>query len=286
MKTHLGAILLLLPLFPGGAFSQDNFEVVRAVPVSERNSDWPRAFTVDDAEVMLYAPRVESWDGKKIVARFAAGVKFPGAASAVYGSFRATGDTIANTSARTVSVFNFTADDVRLDDAPERLAEFTRSIQALAPEKPVQVSLDELLAQTPSATLPENVTTPVKTNAPVIITKFHPSLLLAFDGKPVFRRVADSGLEAAVNTPATLLRSESGDGSLYLLTNEGMWLTAPSLEGPWKASLAQPPGLNRVPENHPVAQAVNQFAGRGAILSTVPDVIVTTSPAELIVFDG
>ena len=287
MKTYFGATLLLMPLLPGGALlSQEKIETLRAVPVSERTSDWPRQFTVDEAEVALYAPRIESWDGKKIIVRFAAGVQFAGSAAPVYGSFRAKADTLTSTDSRLVSIFNFTSDDVRFDDAPERLADFTRVVAALAPDKPLQVSLDELLAQTPSASFSNAATTLVKTDAPMIITKFHPSLLLAFDGKPVFRRVADSGLEAAVNTPATLLRPEGAEGPVYLLTNDGMWLTAASFEGPWKASLSQPPGLARVPENHPVAQALNQFAGRGTVLSTIPEVIVTTSPSELIVFDG
>ncbi|HEY2573051.1 MAG TPA: hypothetical protein VGH65_03245, partial [Verrucomicrobiaceae bacterium] len=218
---------------------------------------WPRSYAVDGAEVSLYEPQIEQWQGSSLDARFAIGIKLKGGAQPLYGSFAAHADALANAETRTVTLFNFSASDVQFPDAPDKIAELTRIINALAPEKPVKVPMDDLLAGVPSddVVTKATVTTETKNKAPKVMVRFDDTVLVAFDGKPVFRSIPGTGLQAAVNTPATLLRPENG-GPLYLLTNEGLWLQATGWNGPWKAATSLPSGLDRIPPDHPVAQAV------------------------------
>ncbi len=256
----------------------------QAAPEDE---SWPRFYTVDGAEVILYEPRLDQWQGSSLDARFAVGIKLKGDGDAAYGSFAAHAEAISNPETRTVTLFNFSASEVRFSDAPDKLVEFARIIDALAPEKPVKVPLDTLLAAVPSEDVitKATVTTASRTTAPKVIVRFESTVLVAFDGQPVFRGIPGTGLEAAVNTPATLLRPENG-GPLYLLTNEGLWLQAAGWAGPWSAATATPPGLDRIPSDHPVAQAVkNVWPAPGAIVS-VPEVVTSETPTELIQIDG
>ena len=261
-------------------------DATRLIAAAE-DAAWPRSYTVDDSEVMLYEPQVESWDNRRLEAKFAVGVKTKDAPEPVYGSFRAHAETLTNGDSRTVTVFNITASDFNFPDAGDRAAAFSSVINALAPEKPLQVPLDRLLASVPSNDIvtKSTMTTATKNAPPRVIVSFSPSLLLAFDGKPVFQPVADSGLEAAVNTPATLLRRLGTSAPLFLMTNEGRWLVAERTEGPWSVT-EPPPGLGRIPADHPVALALKDVDPPVGTVFTAPDVVTSESPAELIQLDG
>jgi hypothetical protein len=253
--------------------------------------EWPRSYTVDDDEVVIYSPKLEKWDQNSLVARFAVGVKGKDDAQPMYGSFVAKAETLANTETRSVSVYNISADDFKFPDAGNRLERIKRDIAAVAPDKPLSVPLDDLIASVPSeeTVTHDTVLTETKTAPPRIVVSFTPALLLSFDGAPVFRKIAGSGLETAVNTAATVLRPEGEKAPLFLLSNVGQWLTAPEMDGPWRA--AKPPlGLKKIPEDNPVAQAAKNAAEeKDQDLDDhegTPDVITATTPTELIQIRG
>ncbi len=274
MKTYVFSVLAILG------------QILHA-QIAPDNEPWPRSYTVDGAEVIVYEPRIEKWQDSTLDARIAAGIKLKSGEEVIYGSFAAHAEALANTETRTVTLFNFSASDVKVTDAPDKLAEFTRIINALAPEKPLKVPLDKLLAAVPSDDVitKVTVTTATQTKAPKVIVRFENTVLVAFDGKPVFRSIPGAGLAAAVNTPATLLQLENS-GTLYLLTNDGFWLQAAGWAGPWSPANSLPPGFERIPADHPVALAVkNAWPAAGAIVS-VPEVVMSETPTELIQFDG
>lgn len=254
-------------------------------------NEWPRSYTVDDDDVVIYPPKVEKWDQKSLVARFAVGVKGKDDSQPMYGSFVAKAETLANLDTRTVSVYNMSAEDFKFPDAGNRLERIKRDIAAIAPDKPLSLPLDDLIASLPSeeTITSDTVLTETKTAAPRIVVSFTPALLVSFDGAPVFRDVGDSGLESAVNTAATVLRPDGKKAPLYLLSNVGQWLTAPDLDGPWRATDA-PAGLKKIPEDNPVTLAVkNAATAREEGLDDhegTPDVITATAPTELIQIRG
>ncbi|MEI6534275.1 MAG: hypothetical protein WCN98_02960 [Verrucomicrobiaceae bacterium] len=258
-------------------------------PGAGTNDDirWPRSFTVENAEIVLDEPRVEKWQDSVIEARIAVEIKIDGEAQTYLGSFAARAETLINSESRVVTVYNITAHDVKFPDAPGKLEAFTRLINALAPEKPVKVSLDRLLASVPPDDIVtrNTVLTATQNKAPRIFVSNAPSVLLAFDGAPAFRSIPGSGLEAAVNTPATVLRTEGGKSPLYLLTNEGLWLTAQTVQGPWRQA-GPPAGLERILADHPVALAVKSVTPPPGAVISVPDVLTSDEPAEMIQIDG
>src|SRR4051812_27520656 len=91
-------------LFSGvGAALLGSAWLLRAQGEDSRGGDWPRSYTVDDDDVVIYQPKVEKWDQKFVVARFAVGVKGKNDEQPIYGSFLAKGETLANLQTRTVS---------------------------------------------------------------------------------------------------------------------------------------------------------------------------------------
>ena len=285
MKTPILFLLFAISAFNAPislCAAQDSRDVVTD------DVGWPRSYTVENAEIVLDLPRVEKWQDSILQARFAVSIKPAGEPRALLGSFTARADTITNSEARTVAIYNITAQDVQFPDSPGSQAAFSRLINALAPEKPVKVSLDKLLAAVPSDDIvtKNTVLTETRNNAPRIIVSNAPAVLLAFDGPPIFRLIPGSGLEAAVNTPATVLRPEGRKSPLYLLTNDGLWLNAEVVQGPWQRMGGPPTGLERIPADHPVALAVKSVSPAPGAVINVPDVVMTEEPAEMIQLDG
>jgi len=116
------------------------------VQAESANGDWPRAYSVDDDDIVIYQPKIEKWDQKLLVARFAVGVKSKGDAKPIYGSFVAQADTESNMETRTVSLSHVTAVDFKFPDAGNRIDRIKRDIAAVSPEKPLSLPLDELVA--------------------------------------------------------------------------------------------------------------------------------------------
>jgi hypothetical protein len=114
------------------------------------NGAWPRAYSVDDDDIVIYQPKVEKWDQKLLVARFAVGVKGKNDAKPIYGSFVAQAETEANMENRTVSVFNVTAVEFKFPDAGNRIDHIKRDIAAVSPQQPLSLPLDDLTASAAS----------------------------------------------------------------------------------------------------------------------------------------
>lgn len=92
-----------------------------------------------------------------------------------------------------------------------------------------------------------------------------------------------------VNTPATLLYDTSA--SRYYLDGNGVWMTASTLDGPWTAAANPPSGLDNAkaqieqteqkdPHDH------SKDPGPPPMTGTPPAVLVSTTPAELLVTRG
>jgi uncharacterized membrane protein YgcG len=245
---------------------------------------WPREYTVGDAEVILYQPQIEGWQNDVVKARFAVGIKTKGAKAAAYGSCRFIAETMTNHEARVVTLFNTVIQDVKFPGDED--ARFAKYIESIVPDRPIAVSLDRLLAGLPEEDiLTENTpVTELKTQVPKLFLSTGPAALVVFDGAPIFKPIAGTGLDAAVNTPWPVLRTSGKDAPTFLLNSGNVWVTADKLDGDWKPASTAPAGIAKIPADHPLAKIKE---GKVVPAKTpVADVIVSEEPAELIVIDG
>jgi uncharacterized membrane protein YgcG len=245
---------------------------------------WPREYTVGDADVILYQPQIEGWQNDVVKARFAVGIKVKGAKNAAYGSFRLIAETMANHETRVVTLFNSVIEDVKFPGGED--ARYAKYIESLLPERPVTVALDRLLAGLPEEdVLTENTpVTDLKAQVPKLFLSTEPAVLVVFDGAPIFKALAGTGLDAAVNTPWPVLRVTGKDEPTFLLNSDNLWVTADKLDGDWKPAGTAPAGLAKIPAEHPLAKIKE-----GKVVSAkvpVANVIVSEEPAELIVLKG
>jgi hypothetical protein len=148
------------------------------------------------------------------------------------------------------------------------------------PDRPLAYSRPEAVTAAPVA-------------APAIIFSAAPSLLVLFDGAPVYRPVSGTELERIINTKLLIVRDTAG--MCYLKIRDG-WMQTPSLDSGWWSVSGVPPTGGPVALREAAAsgtvdllEGVNPPAAGGvAHLSddTAPTVVVARAPAQLIVTDG
>lgn len=248
------------------------------------DSGWPRTHTKDGASITVYQPQVDEWtDQKSIKFRCAIGVTAAGAKEPTYGVIAARADTIVDREARTVYLANVVA-DVRFPGLDDTKSQSLRGLvnEMLGSQGVITVSLDRVLAcMKPAAMASKGVQ--LNLDPPPIYYSETPAILVVFHGPPIFKPVVGAnGLNFAVNTNWALFQDTAS--SLYFLLNGDSWLSAPDpVKGPWSAASA-PASFSSLPSDANWEDVKKHVPGTPA--ASVPKVIGTTTPAELIVTNG
>ena len=81
------------------------------------------------------------------------------------------------------------------------------------------------------------------------ITRSAASLIVNYDGAPQFKRIENTTLQYAVNTPVPLIAV--GSHSYYAVQN-GVWFVAPSPTGPWMVAASVPAVIYSIPLSSPL----------------------------------
>lgn len=70
-----------------------------------------------------------------------------------------------------------------------------------------------------------------------------------FDGEPVFKPIAGTGLQYVANTSTPIIQVDAR--AFYALQN-GVWFIATSVQGPWAVATAVPPSIYAIPPSSPL----------------------------------
>jgi hypothetical protein len=258
---------------------------------------WPRTFTANGKEIRMYAPQLDSWDGRSVAWHAAVSIGAPGAKEPTFGVLFASAKTDVDKSTRLVTLTDLQATKVNFPSAPAASETYLAMFRgALAKKSGVTIALDRLEANL--AILEQQKkgeSQPLRNDPPKILFSSVPAILVLVDGEPVWRPAEKTGLERIINTSPILLKEKSG--TIYLHVFDG-WLSASTLRGPWTVAANPPASLSTaykqiidsksgdpltggVPDD-PEAKNVEQ----PTLKKVVPVAYVETAPAELIVTDG
>ncbi len=69
------------------------------------------------------------------------------------------------------------------------------------------------------------------------------TVTVTYDGEPKFEKIEGTGLELAMNTNSTVLKS----GTHYFCIDKGVWFVSTSAKGPWKVSDTRPKEVEKIP---------------------------------------
>lgn len=281
------AAALLLPLAgvapaATGTTSAPNAAAPLVVDAAAR---WPHTVSGPNGTATIYQPQVIAWPERRTLeARVAVGITPNGAKAATLGvveiRFATYTDlaerTVVLTEPRLVSARFPSLDAARQAQFEERIREALTNLGVKrVPLAMVTASLHE--QQKPREAAVDN-------SPPRIFASSRPASLVVFDGDPVFAPIQGTSLAAAVNTNWDVFR-DSATSTLYLLDNGG-WLMAADVKGPWMPAGTLPAVFGALPNDGNFAAVKQQIPGRSFTPATVPTIFVSTTPAAIIVTNG
>ena len=184
-----------------------------------------------------------------------------------------------------------TIDEVKVTDArfpdakPEQLEKLKNFLNTEMANWSIPIALDRFLASLEVLEQEQAGDRGLKNEPPKIIFVSHPAVLIPLDGDPKLLPVPKSSLMRVANTPFLMLYDPPA--KTYYLKGGEAWLAAADLNGPWKDSEQIPEAIKTL------EAAAQQAAGEKGASKKVeakagkmPEVIVSTVPAELLTADG
>ena len=262
------------------------------VPVVQ-DIGWPRTFSISDVNYTVYQPQAKSWDQVQLVAKAVVSAKAPGDQEPAYGLVTFSALTVTDKVTRMVSLENLSVLDLEFPSKETQVPVYRSAIDQWLVSVAKTISLDRLEADMAVAKAQNTVLAqPVKNTPPKFLFSQKPALLVMVQGNPVFKPVPGTRLDRLMNTHALILRSNPS--TLYLHLWDG-FLTASSLEGPWKVADVVPSEVTQAQNRLGSSRQVDLMPGQAhpethklpSLTSTpIPALYVTTQPASLVVFDG
>ena len=258
-------------------------------PPQQQPQDWPKSFTTDDGTIVkIYQPQPEAFADNVLKSRWAISVLQPGKTDPVFGTFWSVANVETDRDARQVIIQSAKVPNVRFPGQSDD--NFTNSIKTALetnlPQVAGTLSLDELLAGLDENTEQKKLSKDLNTQAPRIVYADQPSLLVLIDGQPKLQTNKDWNLDVVVNSPFTIVKGP--DGYFYLYGGKH-WYQAQSATGPYSPAGNIPSQLNQVQsavDNANSGNAGYVDSAGAAQDRQVSNIIVSTSPAELIQTDG
>lgn len=255
------------------------------VPARAQDPGWPRELAFERARLVFYEPQVDAWKQfRELDFRLAFELTPPGGKPAVgIGELRARTDVDVDTRQAVIRDLQVVETRFPASSPEERQRLDALFRQFVAARGDIPIALDRLVAITekPQAA-PKGVA--VRNDPPTIFVSYQPALLLQTDGKPVRASTGKGGVEFIVNANWPVLYAP-GEGRYYLF-DDTQWLGAARLEGPWAPAGPLPRSVSQVLDDPQWADLKKATQSAPAKPKVVPAVLFSSTPAEVVVFDG
>jgi hypothetical protein len=247
---------------------------------------WPREIDVQGNRLVVYQPQIDSWENySKLRARLAVELTRKGADKPILGAIWLEAETSASMDKRLVALDNIRVAKTNfptLDrQQSKRIAEV---VGRMVPKSLPDVSLDRILAGI-ERTREADRAFQGSTAPPVICASTKPAILVQFDGEPVLYPIEGTDLSFAVNTNWDVF-FDSLEKTWYLLDGN-IWLNTPDvLKEPWSLADKLPSDFSRLPDDKNWESVRARLSSGKTGVGDVPEVFVSTRPAELILLEG
>jgi hypothetical protein len=251
--------------------------------------DWPKTITTAAGDkIKIYQPQPESFSNNILKSRSAVSVITGDKTEPVFGVFWSVAQT-SNNDGKTVHVQSIQVTDIKFpaDIEENQVNEIKNSLQAEIGKMSIDFQQQELESALNLNQQETKLSSNLNNNPPKVIYTNKPSTLVLIDGEPKLQMNSDWGVEVVVNSPFTIVKNE--DGKFYLYGAK-RWYVAPAATGPFNYTSNVPGNLGKVETaiNNSTAQnstdnnnTENTFSG-----NSIPQIIVSTEPAELIQSNG
>ncbi len=286
-RSQILAAIAALGLFTGLAAqaSAQATQSVTAAPDPATDAGWPRQFETATHVVRVHQPQVDEWPNfDRIRFRAAVVVQKKGSEDRAFGLIVASARADVAFEQRLVMLTDRKIEEITFPDMDPAAAAALKNVvtEAMPPQRVQTVSLDRIIAElkVDEASIRK---VDLAVAPPAIHARTKPAIMVTFMGKPKLKAAPGGELMVAVNTNWDLFL-EPSTGKYYLL-NDSSWLTSDRLEsGTWAPAGTPPASLAALPSDANWEDV--KAALPGTKPTVVPEVLISTQPAELIVTEG
>ncbi len=265
MKTKLFFLLIALMLPGFTAWTKDSY--------------WPKEVRTSNGIITIYQPQTEHFQGNNLTARAALSVKQKKDNEPVFGAFWFDARVFTDREDRMVILKSISIKQIKFPDeiGISKREEITAILETEIPKLSLEFPLDELLT-TIEDTRNDRNDDEYNNEPPEIIIKNKPAVLITIDGEPKTENIEGSDLQQVINTPFFILYSPKSRE--YWLYGDGMWfVTKDVIRGRWMYVSDPPVKMQQMVEETDDEENYGKP-------SVIPEIVVRTTPAELIVIDG
>jgi hypothetical protein len=248
---------------------------------------WPRMYDLPSgASILMYQPQIASWTNQKqMVAYSAVSYRDKGAAKPGLGTIRLEADTRVSVEDRLVQFDKLKIVEANFQTlSKEQVNAITSTLEKTIPADAPLLALDRVLANLDkSGIIPKNEEG-IKADPPTVFYSTTPAVMVNIDGEPIWSPIKENDLKYAVNTNWDLFQHVPSN-TMYL-RNEGSWLKAADVKGPWTAAGTLPASFSKLPADDNWKDVKAALPGKPIAAASVPKVFVSLVPAELIYLKG
>jgi hypothetical protein len=258
-----------------------------AAPAPPVDGGWPRAYALPSgASMLLYQPQIASWDKQTHMVAFSAiSYRTTGSDKPALGTIKLEADTKVSVSDRLVKFTNLKIVEANFGSMDkDKVREITEQIDKQLPDDERVIALDRVLANLDKSGIVAKNAEGVKADPPPIFFSKTPAVIVNIDGEPIWSPIKENDLKFAVNTNWDLFQ-HGPTNTLYLLNNGG-WLKATDLKGPWSPAGKLPDSFKKLPPEDNWKDVKAALPGKTIAANAVPTVYVSNKPGELILLTG
>ncbi len=261
---------------------------------SEEELSWPRVVEGDGMTFTIYQPQIDKFADASLEARAAVKIdtKVGEKTQTSYGVIWIAAQTFIDKENELVELSDIQVAKANFPTAPEKTQEYLEIMRAnTEPTRTIPLGrIEANLAITQADKKGEAVA--LKNDPPKIFYRSTPAILVIIDGDPALRPVeGTSGPQRVINTRSLIVTT----GGTYYLSLAKAWLHAPSAEGPYRRTTSPPSQVQALHDaiaKDEKQTSVDLMEEPGEEIEAVlaegkaPEIIVSTTPAELLVTQG
>ena len=253
--------------------------------VFAQDPGWPRQLTNNGSVLVLYTPQVEDWPQYQSIDFRMAFQLTPYQGKQVVGVLYINGTTYVDTYTHMVRIYNINVKDVHfpsLDPTTEAsMGQLVRTFIDVT--QTFNVSMERIVACTPKKQDPSQAIT-VKNDPPTIFVSNTPAVLLQCEGQPAITDATKGGIQYVFNANWPLFFDQKA--SKYYLFDDKEWQTATQISGPWTFTAKLPSSLTSLANDDNWKNLLKGAVPAPDKASSLPKIFYSTSPAEIILFQG
>jgi hypothetical protein len=259
--------------------------LVNMSAVYAQDPGWPRQLTNNGSVLVLYTPQVDNWNQYQTIDCRMAFSLTPYQGKQILGVVYMNASTSVDTYNHMVTIDNINITQVHFPSLdPAKSAPMEQMVRTfLSPGKTMTVSMERIVACTPKET-PAKTTT-VQNNPPTIFVSNTPAILLQLEGQAALANANKNGtIQYVFNANWPLFFDKSS--SNYYLFDDNEWQTATQLGGPWTFTAKIPSSLKDLAKDDNWKAPLKGAVPAPQQSSSMPKIFYSTSPAEIILFQG